>query len=93
MKSNRLRIAVACGALAVLGGACGGDGDSPNTAGSGTDTPAAPIATAEQVQAVVTSMTAQLQLAARAEPGKPAPTSDEIKAQLTEQLRQLGITL
>ena len=87
MKSNRLRIAVACGALALAGGACGGDG-------GGKSTPAAkPIATAEEVQAVVTSMTAQLQAAVAAAPGKPAPTSEEIKAQLTEQLRQLGITL
>ena len=38
-------------------------------------------------------MTAQIQQAAAASPGQPAPTSAEIKAQLTEQLRQLGITL
>jgi hypothetical protein len=89
MRSNRLWIAGACLSLALVGGACGGDGGSPKA-----DAPAAtPIATAEQVQAVVTSMTDQILQAAAAAPGTPPPTSDEIKAQLTEQLRQLGITL
>jgi len=87
MKLHRLRIAVACGALALAGTACGSNGDGDKAVSD------KPIATAAEVQAVVTSMTAQLQAAVAAAPGKPAPTSDEIKAQLTEQLRALGITL
>jgi hypothetical protein len=45
------------------------------------------------VQALITAMTAQLQQTAAAGPDTPAPTSDEIKAQLLDQLRQLGIPL
>lgn len=133
MGSTRMRIAVACGAVALLGGfGCGGgDGKTgeaspppavevatpssdaaPATPSEATTSPttvkatpaprtstptgSAPSASgpsAEEVQAVIDSMTAQLAEAAATGPETPAPTSDEIEAQLLEQLRQLGIPL
>lgn len=126
MGSTRVWLAVACGAVVVLGGACGdGAGQSvkattpstvvavsPATPEAATPhatdaaTPATPetatvagtesapaTPSAQEVQALITSMTAQLQQTAAGSPETPAPTSDEIEAQLIEQLRQLGIIL
>gem|GEM_PF-3955393 len=67
-----------------------------NEAGAGSEAsgvPAAQTPSAEDIQGLVTAMAAQLQQAAASGPDTPAPTSEEIEAQLLEQLRQLGIPL
>jgi hypothetical protein len=105
----RIRAVVACGAVALLGGACGGgavQAGKPETpsVSAAPASPATPTAeaftakasdspTAAEVKAIVTSMTASLAQTAAGGPERPAPTAAEIEADLLEQLRQLGVPL